>query len=152
MLKHRAMPKIRQAIPLMVLPVVVCTSLAVLNSAALIPAGSLGSGLYRLRCMAGRQSAQSLWSARRLFRDGDASGVVDGILAAGSRSANTQGVGTMSPASKNAAPDLRIDVCVCTYRRRELEDTLRSIGALTVPPNADDTGHCRRQRCRAYRA
>ena len=42
----------------------------------------------------------------------------------------------MSPASKNAAPDLRIDVCVCTYRRRELEDTLRSIGALTVPPNA----------------
>jgi succinoglycan biosynthesis protein ExoM len=31
---------------------------------------------------------------------------------------------------------LRIDVCVCTYRRRELEDTLLSIGALDVPPNA----------------
>jgi succinoglycan biosynthesis protein ExoM len=32
-----------------------------------------------------------------------------------------------------AAPARRIDVCVCTYRRRELEDTLRSIGAMTVP-------------------
>jgi succinoglycan biosynthesis protein ExoM len=31
---------------------------------------------------------------------------------------------------------VRIDVCVCTYRRRELEDTLRSIGAMTVPDNA----------------
>ncbi|MGB3388005.1 MAG: glycosyltransferase family 2 protein [Pseudaminobacter sp.] len=31
---------------------------------------------------------------------------------------------------------LRIDVCVCTYRRRELEDTLLSIGAVEVPPNA----------------
>lgn len=31
---------------------------------------------------------------------------------------------------------LRIDVCVCTYRRRELEDTLVSIGALEVPPDA----------------
>ncbi|WP_412535210.1 glycosyltransferase [Mesorhizobium sp. BAC0120] len=30
---------------------------------------------------------------------------------------------------------LRIDVCVCTYRRRELEDTLRSIGAMAVPAN-----------------
>lgn len=31
---------------------------------------------------------------------------------------------------------LRIDVCICTYRRRELEDTLLSIGALEMPPNA----------------
>ena len=31
---------------------------------------------------------------------------------------------------------LRIDVCICTYRRRELEDTLLSIGALAVPPDA----------------
>lgn len=30
---------------------------------------------------------------------------------------------------------LRIDVCVCTYRRRELEDTLLSIGVLAVPPD-----------------
>ena len=29
-----------------------------------------------------------------------------------------------------------IDVCVCTYRRRELEATLRSIGALEVPLDA----------------
>lgn len=31
---------------------------------------------------------------------------------------------------------LRIDVCICTYRRRELEDTLLSIGALAVPAGA----------------
>ena len=37
-LKHRAMPKIRQMIPLMVFPVVVGTSLAFLNLAALVPA------------------------------------------------------------------------------------------------------------------
>jgi succinoglycan biosynthesis protein ExoM len=30
---------------------------------------------------------------------------------------------------------LRIDLCICTYRRRELEDTLVSIGALDVPPD-----------------
>lgn len=30
---------------------------------------------------------------------------------------------------------LRIDVCICTYRRRELEDTLLSLGALDVPPD-----------------
>ncbi|WP_353643832.1 glycosyltransferase [Mesorhizobium sp. WSM2239] len=30
---------------------------------------------------------------------------------------------------------LRIDICVCTYRRRELDDTLLSIGALNVPAN-----------------
>ncbi|WP_274631342.1 glycosyltransferase family 2 protein [Arvimicrobium flavum] len=38
-LKHRAMPKIRQMIPLMVFPVVVGMSLAFLNLAALLPAG-----------------------------------------------------------------------------------------------------------------
>ncbi|WP_274631343.1 glycosyltransferase [Arvimicrobium flavum] len=31
---------------------------------------------------------------------------------------------------------LRIDVCVCTYRRRELDDTLLSIAALSLPANA----------------
>ena len=50
-LKHRAMPKIRQMIPLMVLPVVVGASLAVLNLAALIPVGlwvavCLGYGVW----------------------------------------------------------------------------------------------------------
>ncbi|NGO50020.1 glycosyltransferase [Allomesorhizobium camelthorni] len=30
---------------------------------------------------------------------------------------------------------LRIDICVCTYRREELDDTLLSIGALSVPAN-----------------
>lgn len=50
-LKHRAMPKIRQMIPLMVLPVVAGASLAVLNLAALIPAGlwvavCLGYGVW----------------------------------------------------------------------------------------------------------
>ena len=42
----------------------------------------------------------------------------------------------MNPGSKTSAPEVRIDVCVCTYRRRELEDTLRSLGAMTVPENA----------------
>ena len=36
----------------------------------------------------------------------------------------------------NSSEKLRIDVCVCTYRRRELDDTLLSIGALAVPQNA----------------
>ena len=36
----------------------------------------------------------------------------------------------------SSSEKLRIDVCVCTYRRRELDDTLLSIGALTVPQNA----------------
>ena len=38
-LKHRALPKIRQLVPLMVFPVVAGASLAFLNQAALIPAG-----------------------------------------------------------------------------------------------------------------
>lgn len=42
----------------------------------------------------------------------------------------------MNEFPENAMRNVRIDVCVCTYRRRELDDTLRSIGALTVPPNA----------------
>jgi succinoglycan biosynthesis protein ExoM len=37
---------------------------------------------------------------------------------------------------ENHGEALRIDVCVCTYRRRELEDALRSIGAMKVPANA----------------
>jgi succinoglycan biosynthesis protein ExoM len=37
---------------------------------------------------------------------------------------------------KNSSAKLRIDVCVCTYRRPELDDTLLSIAALTVPANA----------------
>jgi succinoglycan biosynthesis protein ExoA len=50
-LKHRAMPKIRQMIPLMVFPVVAGMSLAFLNLAALIPAGlwaaaCLGYGVW----------------------------------------------------------------------------------------------------------
>jgi succinoglycan biosynthesis protein ExoM len=42
----------------------------------------------------------------------------------------------MNPSSKTSGPEVRIDVCVCTYRRRELEDTLRSVGAMAVPENA----------------
>lgn len=50
-LKHRAMPKIRQMIPLMVFPVVAGTSLAFLSLSALIPAGlwmaaCLGYGVW----------------------------------------------------------------------------------------------------------
>jgi succinoglycan biosynthesis protein ExoM len=32
--------------------------------------------------------------------------------------------------------EIRIDICVCTYRRPELELTLRSLGALEPPPDA----------------
>lgn len=50
-LKHRAMPKLRQMLPLMVAPVVVGASLALLNWAALVPAGlwaaaCLGYGVW----------------------------------------------------------------------------------------------------------
>lgn len=50
-LKHRAMPKMRQMIPLMVFPVIAGMSLAFLNLAALIPAGlwaaaCLGYGVW----------------------------------------------------------------------------------------------------------
>ncbi len=34
--------------------------------------------------------------------------------------------------TKNAP--LRVDICVCTYRRPQLADTLRSLGAMTMPP------------------
>ena len=30
----------------------------------------------------------------------------------------------------------RIDICVCTFRGRELEPTLRSLGELVLPPDA----------------
>jgi succinoglycan biosynthesis protein ExoA len=50
-LKHRAVPKLRQAVPLMVAPVVAGTSLALLNWTALLPAGiwaatCLGYGVW----------------------------------------------------------------------------------------------------------
>jgi succinoglycan biosynthesis protein ExoA len=38
-LKHRAMPKVRQAVPLMVFPVVAGAALAIFSPAALVPAG-----------------------------------------------------------------------------------------------------------------
>lgn len=40
-------------------------------------------------------------------------------------------------AGKRREAGPRIDICVCTYRRRELEDTLLSIGALATPANAE---------------
>jgi succinoglycan biosynthesis protein ExoM len=43
----------------------------------------------------------------------------------------------MSTASQNpGGSQTRIDICVCTYRRPELELTLRSLGAIETPPNA----------------
>ena len=36
----------------------------------------------------------------------------------------------MTDSAGQRAQDARIDVCVCTYRRRELETTLRSLGAI----------------------
>jgi succinoglycan biosynthesis protein ExoM len=42
----------------------------------------------------------------------------------------------MSSLAENRGGRARIDIGVCTYRRRELELTLRSLGALETPPNA----------------
>jgi succinoglycan biosynthesis protein ExoM len=42
----------------------------------------------------------------------------------------------MSSLSQNPNGKSRIDICVCTYRRPELELTLRSLGALETPANA----------------
>ncbi len=41
----------------------------------------------------------------------------------------------MNKQNEAATKPTRIDVCVCTYRRPELEDTLLSLGALTIPPH-----------------
>ncbi len=40
----------------------------------------------------------------------------------------------MNKQNEAATKPTRIDICVCTYRRPELEDTLLSLGALTIPP------------------
>jgi succinoglycan biosynthesis protein ExoM len=40
-------------------------------------------------------------------------------------------------APSRQSPAIRIDICVCTFRRRELEDTIRSLGALNVPPRVE---------------
>ena len=42
----------------------------------------------------------------------------------------------MTATGQSSMKALRIDVCVCTYRRRELEATLLSLGAMYVPGNA----------------
>jgi succinoglycan biosynthesis protein ExoM len=42
----------------------------------------------------------------------------------------------MTEIRKKSSTKLRIDVCICTYRRRELGGALLSIGALRVPANA----------------
>lgn len=41
----------------------------------------------------------------------------------------------IAPRESTTKP-LRIDICVCTYRRRELEHTLLSLGDIDVPENA----------------
>jgi succinoglycan biosynthesis protein ExoM len=41
-----------------------------------------------------------------------------------------------SPSQNPGGNQTRIDICVCTYRRPELELTLRSLGALEIPANA----------------
>jgi len=39
----------------------------------------------------------------------------------------------MSAAAAPSAPELAVDVCICTFRRAELADALRSLAALHVP-------------------
>ena len=39
----------------------------------------------------------------------------------------------MIEATKKMAAGLRVDIAVCTFRRRELAETLRSLAAITVP-------------------
>ena len=144
-LKHHTLPKIRQAIPLLVFPVVAGASLAFLNLAALIPAGlwiaaCIGYGVW----MAVGQR-NPVRPAGRIFGDGHASRLVAGLLAAASDATQARGRGVMSSLSQNPqAWQTRIDICVCTYRRPELELTLRSLGALEAPPDATRADH----RCR----
>jgi succinoglycan biosynthesis protein ExoM len=62
--------------------------------------------------------------------------MVDGVLDADA------GLPQAGDATMTADPygkqerDVRIDICVCTYRRPELEDTLQSIGTLRLPEGA----------------
>lgn len=42
----------------------------------------------------------------------------------------------MTPRDHPSSPAIRVDVCVCTYRRPYLAETLRSLAALKLPANA----------------
>ena len=135
MLKHRTLPKLRQMIPLLVLPVVAGASLAFLNLAALIPAGlwmatCVGYGFWMALGQRNPYGPLAGFSAMVMHLAWSA-----GFWLQLARSWKRQAVRVMT-ATQDSARKTLIDVCVCTYRRRELELTLRSIGALDVPPDA----------------
>src|SRR5690606_21909515 len=103
--------------------------------------GHMGGSVPWLRRMDRHPPTQPLWTAGGFFRDGHAPRVVVRLLArdagdpwglpAPRREARMRGAATDIPVD-----DLRIDICVCTYRRPELEDTLLSLGGLNVPAGA----------------
>ena len=109
-LKHRAMPKIRQMIPLLVLPVVVGASLAFLSLCRPDTGRPVDGRLHRLRRLDGGRSAQSLRPAGRRFGDGHASGVVDGLLAAASGFPQTRGKDVMTAARQDTERNIPIDI------------------------------------------
>ena len=130
-LKHRAMPKIRQMIPLVVVPGgrrrVLLRSLNWRRCvpAALWAAVCLGYGVW----MAVRP-AQSLRSARRRLGHGHAFRLVGRLLAAASRPRrNRAGVACMSALQQAGSRDASTSASA-PIRRPELDDTLRSLAAL----------------------
>src|SRR5262249_44504381 len=89
----------------------------------------------RLWRLDGAQGAQSAGPARRLLGNGHASRLGVGVLAADAPLPQARGrAGTESHVKSRSA--IMIDVCVRTYRRLELADTLRSLAAMSVPAEA----------------
>ena len=102
-LKHRTLPKLRQMMPLMVLPVVAGASLAFLNLAALIPAGlwvaaCVGYGVWMA---VGQRNPYGPLAG--VFGDGHASRLVGRLLAAAPRLRETRGAGVMTGLQDNRA-------------------------------------------------
>ena len=90
-LKHHTLPKIRQAIPLLVFPVVAGASLAFLNLAALIPAGLWAAACigYGVWMAVGQRNPYGPLAG--IFGDGHASRLVAGLLAAASDATQARG-------------------------------------------------------------
>ena len=134
----------------MVVPVVVGASLAVLNWAAAGPGRPVGRRLPRLRRLDGA-SASAIPTARSpafsamVMHFAWSAGFWLQLLDFRKREASHH------DQASNSGPRLRIDICVCTYRRPELDETLRSLAA-QWPAERDGADHRRRQRRRAERA
>ena len=131
-LKHRMIPKVRQMVPLLVFPVVLLAAFSFVHWLAAVPllvwaSVCLGYGLWT--AISQRNPDIALAGD---FGDGHASWLVRRLLAAASRPQIAARGGVMA-AGKNRS----IDICVCTFRRPELADTLRSLAAMDMPSGFD---------------